>query len=269
MAAVVSPGGVVPDAEPLPQLQLRTYSSTTRESTPRSANHDLSSTKAGAAAASGTVWPGSSSDQSNGGQGRYEQAWLRLGPTPRPRPSPPPATFVNAVMSRSGSLGAKSKPRLNSHASYSRDCDSSSESLDHEVPRGRESSSRPLGGVAISGAVAQQLSPLTPRRVLNGIAPSVSQSMVNRDGISPQQFPPCRSRTVNKRSSSVFQKLSTQTRESFEMRCCRINVLLVVMQMCLGATVTALGFYMETLTTSLSLRECAYWAGIPVSTHTL
>ena len=54
-------------------------------------------------------------------------------------------------------------------------------------------------------------------------------------------------------------------KESLEMRCCRINVLLVTMQLCLGTTVTALGFYMETISPSLSIRECPYWAGIPVS----
>ena len=50
-------------------------------------------------------------------------------------------------------------------------------------------------------------------------------------------------------------------------RCCRINVLLVTMQVCLGGMVTALAFYMETLTPTLGIRECPYWAGIPVSIH--
>ena len=48
-------------------------------------------------------------------------------------------------------------------------------------------------------------------------------------------------------------------------RCCRINVLLVIMQVCLGGMVTALAVYMETLTPSLRMRECPYWAGLPVS----
>lgn len=50
-------------------------------------------------------------------------------------------------------------------------------------------------------------------------------------------------------------------------RCCRINVLLVIMQLCLGGMVTTLAFYMGTLTPSLKIRECPYWAGIPVSTQ--
>ena len=37
------------------------------------------------------------------------------------------------------------------------------------------------------------------------------------------------------------------------------------MQVCLGGMVTALAFYMETLTPTLGIRECPYWAGIPVS----
>ncbi|ELU09876.1 hypothetical protein CAPTEDRAFT_37582, partial [Capitella teleta] len=47
---------------------------------------------------------------------------------------------------------------------------------------------------------------------------------------------------------------------------CRIHVLLVVMQSCLGLVVTALGVYMRTLTSTLVLRECPFWAGAPVST---
>ena len=39
------------------------------------------------------------------------------------------------------------------------------------------------------------------------------------------------------------------------------------MQVCLGGMVTALAFYMETLTPTLGIRECPYWAGIPVSIH--
>lgn len=54
-------------------------------------------------------------------------------------------------------------------------------------------------------------------------------------------------------------------RDSLEMKCCRINVLLVTMQFCLGVTVTGLGLYMQTLTPSLSLKDCPYWAGAPVS----
>ena len=54
---------------------------------------------------------------------------------------------------------------------------------------------------------------------------------------------------------------------SIQIRCCRINVLLVIMQLCLGGMVTTLAFYMGTLTPSLKIRECPYWAGIPVSTQ--
>ena len=54
-------------------------------------------------------------------------------------------------------------------------------------------------------------------------------------------------------------------REDLDMRCCRISVLLVTMQLCLGAAVTSLGFYMQTLSESLLVRECPFWAGVPVS----
>ena len=57
----------------------------------------------------------------------------------------------------------------------------------------------------------------------------------------------------------------SSTRDSLEMKCCRINVLLVTMQFCLGVAVTGLGFYMRTLSPSLGLRDCPYWAGAPVS----
>ena len=70
----------------------------------------------------------------------------------------------------------------------------------------------------------------------------------------------------NGRSVSRDRHVSMQSRrEDLEMRCCRINVLLVTMQLCLGVTVTSLGFYMQTLTTTLFVRECPFWAGVPVS----
>ena len=66
--------------------------------------------------------------------------------------------------------------------------------------------------------------------------------------------------------STIVRKLSLpRTKESFEARCCKIHVLLVVMQLCLGTVIAALGFYMESLSPSLKIRECPYWAGIPVS----
>ena len=67
---------------------------------------------------------------------------------------------------------------------------------------------------------------------------------------------------------SRIRQLSVQSqRENLAMKCCRINVLLVIMQLALGGVVTALGFYMQTLTPSMQVRECPYWAGIPVSDH--
>lgn len=68
------------------------------------------------------------------------------------------------------------------------------------------------------------------------------------------------------RRPTRHRQFSVQSRrENFEMKCCRINVLLVIMQMSLGAVVTGLAFYMQTLSPSLAVRECPYWAGIPVS----
>ncbi|XP_064631982.1 sarcospan-like isoform X2 [Lineus longissimus] len=61
------------------------------------------------------------------------------------------------------------------------------------------------------------------------------------------------------------QSTLQQHKENMELRCCRINVLLVTMQTFLGITITALGFYMRTLTLSLQYYECPFWAGIPLS----
>ncbi len=103
------------------------------------------------------------------------------------------------------------------------------------------------------------------RTMQNGMATTVPQSMVPHD-LRCSHTPSNRSlrRIPRQRHLSVSSR-----RESFEMRCCRINVLLVTMQLCLGVVVTALGFYMQTLTPTLGVRDSPYWAGIPVSIHTL
>ena len=70
------------------------------------------------------------------------------------------------------------------------------------------------------------------------------------------------------RRAARRRQFSVQSRrENLEMKCCRINVLLVIMQLSLGTVVTALGFYMQTLSPSIQVRECPFWAGIPVSIH--
>ena len=127
----------------------------------------------------------------------------------------------------------------------------------------------------------------------NGMSTTVPQSMVRHDLGSGGRPPACvglgcgagtggagpSSTTPRSTGGSSHNKprqprhqrprLSTltslnKTYESFEMRCCKINVLLVTMQLCLGATITALGFFMQTLTSTLRIRECPFWAGIPV-----
>ena len=97
------------------------------------------------------------------------------------------------------------------------------------------------------------------RTMKNGMSTTVPQNMVTQD-LNSKSHQPKKSKNMQRRISRT-----SRTRESFEMKCCRINVLLVVMQLCLGVVITALAFYMETLTPSLQLRECPYWAGIPVS----
>lgn len=92
----------------------------------------------------------------------------------------------------------------------------------------------------------------------NGMSTTVPQNMIHHD-LNTNHQPLARVRHARRRTISV------QSREHFEMKCCRINVLLVVMQLCLGIMITALGLYMETLTESLKIREYPYWAGVPVS----
>ncbi|XP_013404122.1 uncharacterized protein LOC106169229 isoform X2 [Lingula anatina] len=54
------------------------------------------------------------------------------------------------------------------------------------------------------------------------------------------------------------------TRESCEMHCCRIHILLTTMQLCLGSTIIGLGAFMGVAIPSLHTRETPYWAGIPL-----
>lgn len=54
-------------------------------------------------------------------------------------------------------------------------------------------------------------------------------------------------------------------REHLEHHLCRINVLLVTMQLGLGASMTALGLFLKQLSPSLTWKECAVWAAGPVS----
>ena len=93
-----------------------------------------------------------------------------------------------------------------------------------------------------------------------GMSTTVPQNLVHHDLNNSHQ-------PVNRARQHRRRTISVQSREHFEMRCCRINVLLVVMQLCLGIVITALGLYMETLTGSLKIRECPYWAGVPVSIY--
>lgn len=88
----------------------------------------------------------------------------------------------------------------------------------------------------------------------NGMTTTVPQNMNKDSSHRPSRTPVAR-----------LRQFSVQSREHLELKCCRINVLLVVMQSCMGVVVTALAFYMQTLTSTLVLRECPYWAGIPVS----
>ncbi|XP_074646232.1 sarcospan-like [Tubulanus polymorphus] len=61
------------------------------------------------------------------------------------------------------------------------------------------------------------------------------------------------------------QSTLQQHKENMELRCCRITVLLVIMQTFLGIIITALGFYLRRLTLSIPLIETPFWAGIPLS----
>ncbi|KAK2157602.1 hypothetical protein LSH36_188g05041 [Paralvinella palmiformis] len=92
----------------------------------------------------------------------------------------------------------------------------------------------------------------------NGMTTTVPQNMIQRDL-------KCGQRPSSSRASRLNKLTTTTSRETWEVRCCRISVLLVIMQICLGVTVTALAFYMERLSTSIPTKECPYWAGIPVS----
>lgn len=199
-------------------------------------------------------------------QGYYleEELWLRPGVTPKPRPSPPPAPFVNAVTrtySRgASSLGSRSRPSDDDLESRSLECQLDSGSNDVFQSTDSQTNSGLLGG----NGVANESAPT--RSMRNGMATTVPQNMVRND-LNLSHQPTARRQPVRAgrgRKGSALKRLSMQ-KESFEIRCCRISVLLVTMQMALGTTITALGFYMETLTSSLTLRECSHWAGIPVS----
>ena len=94
------------------------------------------------------------------------------------------------------------------------------------------------------------------RTLRNGLAATVPHSLLAYDINCSQRG----QRRYTRRQSTLQQHA-----ENMELRCCRINVLLVTMQTFLGVTITALGFYMQTLTTSLPLYETPFWAGFPVS----
>ena len=87
----------------------------------------------------------------------------------------------------------------------------------------------------------------------NGLATTVPQSMV-------QHKLDCRHRPLPRRSRHT----SGRGDSNCCLRCCHVHVLLVVVQLLLGGAVTALAFYMETLTVTIAPRDCPYWAGIPV-----
>ena len=96
------------------------------------------------------------------------------------------------------------------------------------------------------------------RSMFNGNRTTVPQSMVALD-LNDSHHP------VSRRVRPRIRQFSVQSREHFELKCCRIHVLLVVMEFCLGVVVTALSFYMRTITPSLPIAECPSWAGVPVS----
>lgn len=123
------------------------------------------------------------------------------------------------------------------------------------------------GGVGLVGPGGGLITPIASsphhaiRTMQNGMATTVPQSMVAHDLRTNQASSTRSLRRPRMRHLSV----SSSRRETFEMRCCRINVLLVTMQLSLGVVITSLGFYMQTLTPSLGVRDAPYWAGIPVS----
>lgn len=89
----------------------------------------------------------------------------------------------------------------------------------------------------------------------NGLVTTVPQSMV-------QHKLDFRHRPLPRRSRHG----SSQGHNNCCMRCCHVHVLLVVTQLLLGGAITALAFYMETLAVTIALRDCPYWAGIPLLT---
>lgn len=69
------------------------------------------------------------------------------------------------------------------------------------------------------------------------------------------------------RQNSVTSRLTHLSQVyHLEMRCCRVEVLLVTMQTGLGLAVTGLGLYMLRLSSSLLITDCPFWAGLPVGT---
>ena len=131
-----------------------------------------------------------------------------------------------------------------------------------DVDGGDPGQGRALPGGGVGGEVYNLQ---RARSMQNGLSTTVPQSLIHHDlNCSHQPSGPQRARG-GARSRSMAAARPRGRRESFEMKCCRINVLLVVMELGLGIVITALGFYMQTLTPSLKARELPYWAGIPVS----
>ena len=58
--------------------------------------------------------------------------------------------------------------------------------------------------------------------------------------------------------------LIQQSKEKLELHICRINVLLVIMQLGLGSSMAVLGLYLHNLSPVLTLKDCPYWAAFPV-----
>lgn len=103
--------------------------------------------------------------------------------------------------------------------------------------------------------------------MLNGHAKTGSKNHNNNTNFVHRN---CRHSRRNNHTQQRARRMSVSARmnrhrETLEMKCCKIHVLLVLMQICLGCSITGLGIYMAAWTPTLETRETPYWAGIPVS----
>ena len=77
-------------------------------------------------------------------------------------------------------------------------------------------------------------------------------------------------RRRSRRQNSITSRLTHLSQVyHLETRCCRVEVLLVSMQTCLGVAIVVLGFYMQYLSSSLLIVDCPFWSGVPVRYYPL